>query len=350
MFAADGHTAHPAAWYGSRLADSDEWILVLEPRHVAELETVVDSFMAGGHRLIDLTQSACEMPSLSTELRRIQEAVVWGRGFGLIRGVPVEAWTIEQSAAAYWAIGLHFGWPVSQNGKGHLLGHVCDIKADLSDPKSRKYATNAAQPFHTDSCDIVALLCLRAAREGGLSSMSSSVTIHKEMQRRRPDLAGVLSQPVPVDRKGETPEGKAPFYLMPVFNEFEGNLSTIYNRDFINGSQRHPDAPRLTGQQIEAMDLFDQLAASAELRLDMELQRGDVQLVHNHQVVHSRTEFRDHPEVERRRHLLRLWLAPSNGRALPPVFQERYGTITQGTRRGGIQVLGVEEQVVLVPE
>jgi hypothetical protein len=138
--------------------------------------------------------------------------------------------------------------------------------------------------------------------------------------------------------------------MMPVFNEMEGTLSTIYARDFIDGSQRHPAAPRLTSRQIEALDLFDELAASAELRLDMELQRGDVQFVHNHQIVHSRTAFRDHPEVERRRHLLRLWLAPANGRALPLVFQERYGSITRGTRRGGIQVPGAKERIVLLPE
>ena len=342
--------SNPALWYGPEFDEEGDWLFVLEPRHIAELEAVAARLTAGRQPLLDIERPACEMSSLSPELQRIQEAVVKGRGFALIRGVPVDKWTIEQAATAFWVIGLHFGWPLSQNGKGHLLGHVCDIKADLSDPESRKYATNAAQPYHTDSCDVVALLCLQTALEGGLSSMSSSTTIHEEMRKRRPDLAQVLAEMLPVDRKGETPAGKAPFYLMPVFNEFEGNLSTIYARDFIDSSQRHPDAPRLTALQIEALDLFDELAASPELRLDMELQRGDVQFVHNHQIVHSRTEYRDHPEIERRRHLLRLWLAPDIARALPPVFEERYGDITQGTRRGGIQIPGVEDQVVLVPE
>ena len=227
---------------------------------------------------------------------------------------------------------------------------MCDIHANLDDSESRKYTTNAAQPYHTDSCDVVSLLCLQTALEGGLSSMSSSATICEEMKRRRPDLANELSQPLPVDRKGETPQGKAPFYLMPVFNDFEGNVSVIYARDFIDGSHRHSDGPRLTEAQIEAMDLFDELAASSELRLDMDLQRGDVQFVHNHQIVHSRTAFRDHPDIARRRHLLRLWLAPNIARPLAPVFAERYGDITPGTRRGGIKVLGVEEEVVFVPE
>ena len=340
----------PAAWYGPEIGTSEKWIHHLDAAHVSELRSKVAEHMTTGRSLMDLDVSECRMDTFTPELARIGEEVVNGRGFALIRGVPVDDFTIEESATAFWIIGLHIGWPISQNGKGHLLGHVCDIKADLSDPNVRRYATNSAQPYHTDSCDVVSLLCLQTAKHGGLSSMSSSLTVYLEMRKTRPDLAQALSEPIAVDRKGEIPEGKGPFYMLPIFNEFDGQLSTIYNRDFINSSQRHPDAPRFTAAQIEGMDLFDTLAASPELRLDMELQRGDVQFVHNHQIVHSRTAFDDHPAVEKRRHLLRLWLAPANGRPLAPAFVERYGSITQGTRRGGIQVPGVPDQVVLTPE
>lgn len=341
---------HPAAWYGPELGSIDDLAFQLQPGHIGELREKVAELRLSGRSLLGVGLSDCHMETLSPELISIRDEVVTGRGFALVRGVPVDSWTIEESATAYWVIGLHVGWPVSQNGKGHLIGHVCDIGADLRDPTARKYATNAAQPYHTDSCDVVSLLCLQTAKEGGLSSMSSSFTIYQEMMRSRPDLAKALTEPLPIDRKGEIPAGKGPFYMMPPINEFEGEVSIIYNRDFIDSAQRHPDAPRLTPAQVEAMDTFDTLAASTELRLDMELQRGDVQFVHNHQIVHSRTGFVDHPEVEKRRHLLRFWLAPPNGRALPPVFAERYGSVTQGERRGGIQVPGVADQIVLVPE
>ena len=198
-------TVGPAVWYGPDVETDDSWAFNLERGHIAELETVVDEVIATGESLIDLEQAACEMPSLSPQLRAIQQDVVTGRGFALIRGVPVDRWSTLKSATAFWVVDRHFGSAISQNDKGHLLGHVCDIHADLSDPKSRKYATNAAQPFHTDSCDIVALLCLQTAMEGGLSSMSSSATIHAEMTRQRPDLAAALSQPLPVDRKAKFP-------------------------------------------------------------------------------------------------------------------------------------------------
>ena len=344
-------TAHPeAVWYGPQFTGDDGWIHNLTAAHIAELGAAADRALAGRTPMAQMTDRAFDLGETASLLAQIQAEVVDGRGFALIRGVPVEDWGTEKSAMAYWAIGLHVGWPISQNAKGHLLGHVCDLRPDLTDPETRKYSTNLAQPYHTDSCDVVALLCLHEAAEGGLSSMASSVTIYKEMMERRPDLASVLSRSFPVDRKGEVPEGGDEFYMLAVVHDFAGFISVLYARDFIDGSQRHPEAPRLTAAQVEAMDMFDELAASPELRMDMELQRGDVQFVHNHQIVHSRTAYTDHPELSRRRHLLRLWLAPPNGRPLPPGFAERYGSVEQGTRRGGIRVPGHMEKVVLVPE
>lgn len=347
----DSLESHPeAVWYGPDFAADDGWIHPLTTAQIAELAVVADRALAGAVPMAKLTRRDFELPEMAPRLARIQSEVVAGRGFALIRGMPVDDWGTEKSAMAYWAIGLQIGWPVSQNAKGHLLGHICDLRPDLTDPKTRRYATNLAQPYHTDSCDIVSLLCLHEAMEGGLSSMSSSTTIYKEILQRRPDLAEVLHRPFPYDRKGEIPKGKDEFYMLAVVHDYGGYLTVLYNRDFIDSSQRHPDCPRLTDAQIEAMDLFDELAASPEIRIDMELLRGDVQFVHNHQIVHSRTEYTDHPELDRRRHLLRLWLAPPNGRPLPTAFAERYGSIDQGTRRGGIRVPGHLEQVVLVPE
>lgn len=40
------------------------------------------------------------------------------------RGVPVQRYTRQQSVIAYWGMGLYWGRALSQNKKGHLLGHV----------------------------------------------------------------------------------------------------------------------------------------------------------------------------------------------------------------------------------
>jgi hypothetical protein len=340
----------PAAWYGRDLGDHDDWIYHLSTADITELEHSVAGFRRAGVPIAEMTKDLFRLPRLGAVLEDMQREVVVGRGFVLLRGVPVGRFSKEEVAIACLGIGLHFGWPVSQNAKGHLVGHVRDLGLDPTNPHHRLYATNAKQQFHTDSCDIVGLLCLRPALEGGLSSIASSVTIYNEMLNSRPDLVEVLGGPFFVDRKGEIPAGKGPYYELPIFNRFAGYLTTSYAREFIDRAQRFDEVPRLTAEQIEAMDVLDALAARDDIRLDMNLAPGDMQLLHNHQILHARTAYRDHPEPVRKRHLLRLWLAPPNGRPLPPGFAERYGTVEVGMPRGGITVPGTRLHVPLDPE
>jgi len=226
-----------------------------------------------------------------------------------------------------------------QNAGGHLLGHVRDLGRSSMDPNARIYQTHERQTHHTDSCDVVGLLCLRTAKSGGLSSLVSSTTIFNEMRRRRPDLLSLLLDPIETDRRGEVPEGGKPYFPIPVFNWHKGLLSAIYQRQYIESARRFPRVPPLSQVQIEALDLFDELANDPKLNLTMELQPGDIQLVHNHTILHDRTAFEDFVEPDRKRHLLRLWVAPPNARPLPEVFAERFGSVTPGDR-GGITVRG----------
>jgi hypothetical protein len=275
--------------------------------------------------------------------------VLDGRGFVLLRGVPVEGRPIAESAAAYWGLGTYFGVARSQNAKGHLLGHIYDLGGNsATDPNIRTYATSERQNFHIDRCDVVALLCLRRAKAGGLSAIASSMAVHNVMLERRPDLLERLYQPFPVDRRGEVPEGKAPFYDAPVFNEHAGRVSVLYSRLHIGSSQRFPEARRLAPEDIEALDMLAALAGDDELRLDMTFMPGDIQFLHNHTILHARTAYEDWLDAERKRHLLRLWLAPAGARPLPPVFAECYGDITPGDR-GGIICKGTRLHAPLAP-
>ena len=159
------------------------------------------------------------------------------------------------------------------------------------------------------------------------------------MRRRRPDLLKVLLEPIETDRRGEVPEGGKAYFSIPVFNWHDGLLSTIYQRQYIQSARRFPGVAPLSLAQIEALDLLDELANDPNLNLTMELQPGDIQLVHNHTILHDRTAFEDFAEPERKRHLLRLWVAPPNARPLAEVFAERFGSVTPGDR-GGIAVKG----------
>jgi hypothetical protein len=340
----------PSAWFAADMrARAAEWTCRLSPTEVAEIETALRAVQARGLDIAEITREDFPLPTLGPVLDRLRADVLDGRGFVLLRGVPVEDRPIAESAAIYWGIGAYFGSARSQNAKGHLLGHVYDLGgSSATDPTIRSYATSERQNFHIDRCDVVALLCLRRAKSGGLSAIASSMAVHNVMLARRPDLLDRLYRPLPVDRRGEVPEGKAPFYLAPVFNPHAGTLSVLYSRLHIGSSQRFPEARRLSPEDIEALDMLGALAGDPELCLDMNFMPGDIQFLHNHTILHARTGYEDWPEAERKRHLLRLWLAPPGARALPPVFAECYGGIAPGDR-GGIICKGTRLHAPLAP-
>jgi hypothetical protein len=340
----------PSAWIGAEMREREaEWTYRLIPAETAELEAALESVQALGLDIADIRREHFPLPTLGPALERLRGEVLDGRGFVLLRGVPVTGRPVAESAAIYWGIGTYFGAARSQNAKGHLLGHVYDLGGSSADnPNIRSYATSERQNFHIDRCDVVALLCLQRAMSGGQSAIVSSMTVHNVMAERRPDLLERLYRPFPVDRRGEVPEGKAPFYEAPVFNDYNGRVSVLYSRLHIGSSQRFPDARRLAPEDIEALDMLAELAGDPELRLDMSFQPGDIQFLHNHTILHARTGYQDWSEPERKRHLLRLWLSPPGARPLPPVFAECYGDLTIGNR-GGIICKETRLHAPLVP-
>ena len=340
----------PSAWFGSDMREREsEWTYQLSPSEIAEIEAALKSVQARGLDIAAIRRDDFPLPTLGPVLDRLRNEVLHGRGFVLLRGVPVEDRPIAESATMYWGIGTYFGSARSQNAQGHLLGHIFDLGgSSATNPNIRSYATAERQNFHIDRCDVVALLCLRRAKSGGLSAIASSMAVHNVMAARRPDLLERLYQSFPVDRRGEVPEGKAPFYHAPVFNEHAGTISVLYSRLHIGSAQRFPAARRLTPEDIEALDMLGELAGDPELRLDMNFMPGDIQFLHNHTILHARSAYEDWSEVERKRHLLRLWLAPAGARTLPPVFAECYGDITPGDR-GGIICKGTRLHAPLVP-
>jgi len=331
-----------ATWYGPEMVKRTDWQMLLSLAEIAEVEAATKALASREADIAAITPKEFPLPTLASRLKaRVEGEVLNGRGFLLLRGLPVERWTMRESATAFYGLGAHLGSARSQNGRGHVLGHVQDLGLDVKDPNVRIYQTHERQTYHTDSCDIVGLLCLKTAQNGGMSALVSSTTIFNEMRRTRPDLLELLFQPIATDRRGEVPEGQKPYFEIPVFNWHKGFLTAIYQRQYVDSAQRFADAPQLSARQIEALDMFDSLANDPRLHLFMEFRPGDVQLVHNHTMLHDRTAFVDWPEPERRRHLLRLWLAADKARPLPPVFAQRYGSLTVGDR-GGIIVRGTK--------
>jgi hypothetical protein len=325
----------PAARRGEDMAaNPDAWLKQLSAADISELESAAKSFLESGGDIGEMTAQDFPLPTLGARLVELRDTLINGRGFEVLRGLSVAGYTQKLLAAIFCGVGAHLGKARSQNAMGHILGHVRDVGADASNPNTRIYQTSQRQTFHTDSADVVGLLCIREAMEGGKSLLVSTITVFNEMSARRPDLVPLLFGPIATDRRGEVPEGEKPFFEIPVLNWHEDHLTGIYQRQYIDSAQRFDDALRLTPAHVEALDLFDELANDPALHFGMQLQPGDMQFVYNHNLLHDRTGFKDWPEPDKRRHLFRLWLSIPGDRALLDTFRQRYGSIEIGDRGG----------------
>jgi hypothetical protein len=340
-----------SAWRGIDFAER-ELSTRLGNADVAELEAAAEPYVARGEAALQelphLSADRFPLPSLGPRLLGVREELLSGVGFALLSGLPVARYSPLELATMFLGVGAHLGSLRCQNASGHVLGHVCDLGRSSADPNVRIYQTKERQTFHTDSCDVVGLLSLRDAMTGGDSLLVSGAAIYNEMRRTHPELLRRLLKPMAHDRRGEVPANMDPFFMLPVFSWFRGEITVFYQRQYIESAQRFEDAPRLVAEDVAALDAFDALANDPKLSLTMRLAPGDIQFVHNHVMLHDRTAFVDWPEPSRRRHLLRLWLACPGARPLPPAFAARYGSVTVGDR-GGVVVPGARAHVPLTP-
>ena len=315
------------------MARRSDWIVILDETDARELEAALRSVQARKIGIPQLSRSDFPVPRIQAKLEGVLRELEHGRGFVLIRGLPMERFSKAEAALIYWGIGTQLGSAFAQNAQGDMLGHVRDLGADwTTDMKARGYQTRLRLPFHNDSTDVVGLLCLLKAKSGGKSRIVSSTAIHNEFLARRPDLWKIMCEPFCVDRRGEESLGQKPWYVTPCFNHFKDRLFIRYNRSYIESAQRFSEVPRLTPSQREALDLMDELCNDPTFYLDMSFEPGDMQFLCNYTVLHSRTDYEDWPEPERKRHLLRLWLCTQGFAELPPAFDDRNGDMVAWQR------------------
>ncbi len=339
----------PAAWEGQTLAAKTRlWLKTLNAEQILELESAAEYYLKLNKDIGEITAEQFPLPTLATSLIELQHTLLKGHGFQVFRGLPIERYSMEEIATIFCGVGAHLGSARSQNAKGHVLGHVTDTGADAEDFKTRIYQTAQRQSFHTDSADVVGLLCVQDAKEGGESLLVSAVTIYNKLLQNSPELLRELFQAIATDRRGEIPEGQKPFMTIPVLSWYENYLTVFYQRQYIDSAQRFEEAGQLGKLTVQALDRFDELANDPELYLSMRLQPGDMQFVYNHSQLHDRMGFVDYEEPTRRRHMLRLWLSMQDDRPLPDSFKQRYGSIEPGNR-GGIITKGTQLHVSLVP-
>jgi hypothetical protein len=218
-----------------------------------------------------------------------------------------------------------------------LQPEVKDTGVTYRSPTGRGYSSNAELDFHVDSSNVVLLSCYNQAPVGGMSMYASAATAHAIVAAERPDYAATLTTPYPFSRNGEEAEDEAPWYATPICTVDDGRVFCKCNRNRIENAQKLEGVPPLTASQRQAMEYFDAVLRRPENMFCMHLAPGDLQILCNQAMLHSRTSFEDHTEEDKKRTLYRLWLARPDSRRLPESWAVYYGTIEPGTVRGGMK-------------
>ena len=299
------------AWLGSTFDYREDGLWQLSADELADIDQALAVLKSRGELdLTEITPETFPLRTIGDFLSRLPGELWSGRGFVLIRGLSRDAYDDDDLARIYCGLGAHLGVIIPQSGHGEILGHVMNV-SDLVDEPVRGYRSAQSMNMHSDGHDVVSLLCLREAKSGGASRIASAAAVHDRMVETNPELAQVLYEGMPIMRSqhdAERGDGKI---------VTSGNVALFAKPDGVFASCVHVaqtrDAARagyfqITPQQEAALDLFCEISASPEFYLDMNIAPGDIQFLNNRLIVHGRTPYTDYPELDRRRHLLRLWV------------------------------------------
>jgi len=307
------------------------WVKEFPPRVLGEIDAALER--AGDLGWRDLDRRNFPLPGAEAFFDDVREELENGSGMAMLRGLDVSRYDERQLRRIWYGLGCHLGTPMYQNCRGEVMRDIRDEGAGIAaslygetvDAAGKRFLSSGARTlssgplrFHTDRCDVVGLLCVRQASEGGVSKLASSATVYNELLRRRPDLHALLCKPIPRSRFGEEAGGEHVVYDLPVFGVRDGKLTSHFSLTYIESAQLRPDARKLTEAEHEAIRMLMQVAE--ETCFEMRFAPGDIQLLNNHVIYHSRTAYEDADGPDSDRLLLRLWLAPRNSRALPPGF------------------------------
>ena len=307
-----------SAWTTETFVNDHTWVYQLTQQDIDDVHQAVLIAKSTGKLIRQLTSNDFPLPNFMNVLTDFKNELENGRGFVLLRGLPIEIYDDHEIDIIYYGIGLYLGQPVTQNGNGDLLGQVMNT-GDINDKNTRVYQTNLYLPYHTDPSDVVGLLCVRKAKVGGLSSLVSVPSVYNILLKEFPEYLGLFYKQWYYAHLGEDLPSPTSLFAM-----HQGKLNFRYLRQYIELGHELRSSP-LSDVEKEALDILDSIIMRPELRIDMMLEPGDIQLANNHLVLHSRTSFIDHDDIKYRRRLLRLWLKMSNARTPPASFPGRNG-------------------------
>lgn len=324
-----------SGWLAADLENDERWIVHLTPEHRATMVDALQRASALSRELLDYRKEDFSFGDSLEPIRLALREAQHGLGVALVKGLPRANVSEADFRLLTWGIGLHLGVARPQDKATRYINEVRNVGVDYRSATGRGYSSNAELDFHVDGADVVLLSCYNQAPHGGDSMCSSSLAAYDQLRAERPDLAAVLHEVLPFSLQGEQAQGLPAFILMPVFGERDGQRFCMWVRNRVMFGEKLPGAPLLTEQQREAIDLLDEIVRRPAFMFSMRLEAGDLQILSNHTALHSRTEFQDAPESDRKRLLYRLWISTPDAPPLPAPWSAYYGAVEAGVVRGG---------------
>ena len=326
----------PSAWEIEDLRSTNDWCFEIDQADRKQITTSIKSVFDKDRDLFDYSPDEFD---LGTSWEIIERALLEAhhqKGLSIVRGLPREDLNHEEFRLLSWAIGLKAGVARPQGLASQYISAVQDAGTDYRAANGRGYSSNAELDFHVDVADLTILTCYNKAKSGGQSMISSGVTAHNYLIKERPDLAEIAYQHFYFSRQEEQAPDEKPFYSLPLFEEEKGNLFCNWNRNRVQSAQNIEGIPELSKLQKETMDFLDEILTRPELMYTMYLEPGDMQIINNYRMFHSRTGYLDYENDLKKRCLYRLWLSPPDSIKLPESWKDFYRSVEPSMVRGGI--------------
>ncbi len=300
----------PIAWRGADLPERAGYLDV-SAEAAAEMAALAEELAANPLPLEALRPTDFDLPASEALMTTARHQITDGIGFAIVDRLPLEALG-EQVRKVYWLLAGMVDRPVAQKWDGTMIYDVTDTGRPPGNGV-RPDKTNAEQNFHNDNSynicppDMVALFCLRTAMEGGVSHIVSFPSVQNRLRETAPDLLARLYEPFCFDRQREHATDDIKYLWHPCFEAPNGRLLARLSRFQVKNG--YP----LAGAEIDtrgaaALEALEEAMRAPGQALTFHFEPGQIQLVNNRLLGHRRTGFRDWPEAERKRLLVRLWL------------------------------------------
>jgi alpha-ketoglutarate-dependent taurine dioxygenase len=298
-------------WDAASLKPNDG-IVKLESDALQELRGAVAALRDNPLPTEILDPDAFRLDACRRMMATVKDTLESGVGFVIIDKLPMEEFSKKEATAVYWILSQLVSRPVAQSWDGKMIYDVTDLGKPPGNGV-RPDVTNAEQNFHTDNSynlcapDYVALLCLRPAKEGGISSIVSFHTVYNEMLAKHPELVDRLFAPYLFDRNKEHAPAAQPVISHPLMQVVNGRLtSRLSHRHVVNGYGMAGVPLDPLGE--EALETLEATMNQPQLIREFFFEPGQIQIVDNRRLGHRRTGYTDFDEADKKRHLVRLWL------------------------------------------